>query len=44
MFENTINGKAYIGSSYNLKRRFLEYFNENYLLKNNKYGNLLRST
>jgi len=31
---NLINGKQYIGSSNNLKRRFMEYFNENYLLKN----------
>jgi len=35
MWENKINGKRYIGSSENLKRRFTEYFNINYLLKNN---------
>jgi len=35
MFENTINGKRYIGSSENLKRRFSYYFYINYLLKNN---------
>ena len=34
MFENTINGKRYIGSSDNLNRRFSYYFNVNYLLKN----------
>jgi len=34
MFENNLNDKRYVGSSDNLKRRFLEYFNENYLLKN----------
>jgi hypothetical protein len=34
MWENKINGKRYIGSSENLKRRFREYFNINYLLKN----------
>jgi len=31
MFQNSINGKRYIGSSDNLKRRFLQYFNINYL-------------
>jgi len=35
MLTNSINGKRYIGSSENLKRRFCEYFNENYLLKSN---------
>jgi group I intron endonuclease len=35
MFTNSINGKRYIGSSENLNRRFKEYFNINYLLKNN---------
>jgi len=35
MFQNSINGKRYIGSSDNLKRRFREYFNINYLLKDN---------
>jgi len=34
MWKNSINGKRYIGSSDNLKRRFSEYFNENYLLRN----------
>jgi hypothetical protein len=33
-WENKINGKRYIGSSENLNRRFREYFNINYLLKN----------
>jgi len=32
---NKINGKRYIGSSDNLKRRFLQYFNINHLLKHN---------
>lgn len=35
MWKNSINGKRYIGSSENLNRRFKEYFNINYLLKNN---------
>ncbi len=35
LFRNSINGKIYIGSSINLKRRFREYFNINYLQKNN---------
>jgi len=35
MFKNLINGKQYIGSSQNLKKRFMEYFNINHLLKNN---------
>ena len=34
MFKNLTNGKRYIGSSENLNRRFREYFNINYLLKN----------
>ena len=34
MFKNLKNGQRYIGSSENLKRRFNEYFNKNYLLKN----------
>jgi excinuclease UvrABC nuclease subunit len=34
MFKNLINGKRYIGSSENLKRRFLQYFNTNFLLIN----------
>ena len=34
MFTNKTNKKRYIGSSANLKRRFSEYFNENYLLRN----------
>ena len=33
-WENSINNKRYIGSSENLNRRFSEYFNVNYLLKN----------
>ena len=32
MWTNLINGKRYIGSSVNLKRRFLEYYNVNRLL------------
>jgi len=32
MFQNTINGKRYIGSSNNLNRRFSQYFNINHLL------------
>jgi group I intron endonuclease len=35
LFTNLINGKRYIGFSGNLARRFREYFNTNYLLKNN---------
>jgi len=35
MWKNSINGKRYIGSSQNLKIRFMEYFNANYLLKRN---------
>jgi len=35
MWKNNINKKRYIGSSENLKRRFREYFNINYLLTNN---------
>jgi len=38
MFKNSINGKRYIGSSDNLKRRFCEYFNTNYLLRNPSMG------
>jgi group I intron endonuclease len=34
MFKNLINGKRYVGSSENLARRFREYFNTNYLLRN----------
>lgn len=30
---NNISGKYYIGSSVNLKNRFLQYFNTKYLLK-----------
>ena len=33
-WKNSINNKWYIGSSENLNRRFSEYFNVNYLLKN----------
>jgi len=32
--KNSINGKRYIGSSDNLKRRFNEYYNVNHLLRN----------
>lgn len=35
MWTNNINGKKYIGSSVNLKRRFLEYYNVNRLLISN---------
>jgi group I intron endonuclease len=34
MWKNLINGKRYVGSSDNLKRRFSEYLNVNYLLRN----------
>jgi len=34
MWKNNINNKRYIGSSENLKRKFLKYFNTNYLLSN----------
>jgi group I intron endonuclease len=34
MFKNLINGKSYVGSSENLRARFLQYFNTNYLLRN----------
>jgi len=34
MFKNLKNGKCYIGSSENLRARFLKYFNTNYLLSN----------
>jgi len=34
MFTNKINEKRYIGSSDNLRRRFQQYFNKNYLIKN----------
>src|SRR5437588_9124141 len=35
MWQNTINGKRYIGSSENLNRRLSEYFNNNYLIREN---------
>jgi group I intron endonuclease len=34
MWTNLINGKRYVGSSENLRIRFLRYFNTNYLLTN----------
>ena len=34
MWTNNINNKRYIGSSENLRARFLQYFNTNYLLRN----------
>ena len=34
MWTNNINNKKYIGSSENLKARFLKYFNNNHLLSN----------
>lgn len=33
MFTNLIDGKRYIGSSENLSRRFSEYLNTNYLIR-----------
>jgi len=33
MWTNNLNGKKYVGSSIHLRRRFLEYFNTNYLLR-----------
>ena|SRR5437588_3557139 len=33
MWENSINGKRYIGSSENLNNRFTQYFNVNYLIR-----------
>jgi len=35
MWTNLINNKRYIGSSKNLNKRFREYFNTNYLIKDN---------
>ena len=35
MWTNNINKKRYIGSSQNLRKRFSEYFNDNYLIKDN---------
>ena len=34
MWTNNINNKRYIGSSQNLRARFLKYFNTNDLLSN----------
>jgi len=34
MFQNLLNEKKYIGSSENLRARFMRYFNKNYLLRN----------
>ena len=34
MWKNNINGKIYIGSSINLKRRLITYYNLNHLTKN----------
>jgi group I intron endonuclease len=42
MFKNSINGKRYFGSSDNLKRRFSEYFNINYL-ESHKYMVICRA-
>ena len=33
MWKNNINNKKYIGSSQNLRKRFISYFNTNHLLK-----------
>ena len=35
MWTNNINNKKYIGSAENLRRRFLQYFNTNHLIKCN---------
>lgn len=35
MWTNKINGKKYVGSSINLNRRLLEYFNVNRLMREN---------
>jgi hypothetical protein len=35
MWVNKINGKKYVGSSTNLRRRFLQYYNVNRLMTNN---------
>ena len=35
MWTNLINNKRYIGSSQNLRKRLSEYFNTNYLIKDN---------
>ena len=35
MWKNSINGKCYIGSSENLRIRFKQYFNINYLIRDN---------
>jgi hypothetical protein len=35
MWINKLNGKKYVGSSVNLRRRLLEYYNVNRLLNNN---------
>ena len=35
MWTNNINNKKYIGSSENLRTRFLQYFNINYLIRDN---------
>lgn len=35
MWTNKLNGKKYVGSSVNLRRRFLEYYNVNRLLNEN---------
>jgi hypothetical protein len=35
MFKNNINEKKYVGSSENLRIRFLQYFNINYLIRDN---------
>ena len=34
MWKNKINAKRYVGSSQNLRKRFVQYFNINYLLRN----------
>lgn len=39
---NNINGKTYVGSSVNLKNRFINYFNPSYLSRNKK-GSLIYS-
>lgn len=34
MWKNNLNGKRYVGSTINLRRRFLEYYNSKVLLRN----------
>ena len=43
MWTNNINNQKYIGSSENLRARFLKYFNNNHLLSNTWYEYLQSS-